>query len=218
MGGNFSWIGQAWTIGTEIWFYLLAPFVVRRGVVIQIVLASASCVLMVLMERVSPLTYFFFPANFWFFLLGSLLFRFYKSRYFLVPNWCGIPALVFAIVAGCSVGAVSNSIFHNTILFLIALSIPLLFYTFANRQWDTTIGNLSYPVYLVHALIISVLFATFRTHSELLVVLASILAAILIVHFVENPMDKYRQRRAKSQTVDTLPLEVTTGIQLETPH
>src|SRR5476651_539017 len=73
MGGNFSWIGQAWTIGTEIWFYLLAPFVVRRGVVIQIVLASASCVLMVLMGRVSPLTYFFFPANFWFFLLGSLL-------------------------------------------------------------------------------------------------------------------------------------------------
>jgi peptidoglycan/LPS O-acetylase OafA/YrhL len=198
-GGWLPWIRPAWSIGTEIWFYLLAPFIVRRGVAIQISLASASCVLMVLMQRVSPLTYYFFPANLWFFLSGSLLFQFYRSRYFLAPKWVGLLALVYAIVAGCSLGAVSNPIIHNMMLILIALSIPLLFRTFANKQWDTTIGNLSYPVYLVHMVIIGMLIATFRIHSGLLVAIASVLAAMLIVHFIEKPMDEYRQRRVSRE-------------------
>lgn len=217
-GGSYTWIGQAWTIGTEIWFYLLAPFVVRRGVAVQITLASASCALMILMERFSPLTYFFFPANFWFFISGSLLYSFYQSRYFSVPTWAGPPALAYVIVAGCSVGVVSNPVVHNILLILIALSIPLLFNTFANRQWDSAIGNLSYPVYLVHALIISVLVKSLRIHSDLLIVIVSVSAAMLIVHFVENPMDKYRQWRAKCRTSKTRPPEFTPDFQLQTPH
>jgi peptidoglycan/LPS O-acetylase OafA/YrhL len=198
-GARFLWIEQAWSVGTEIWFYLLAPFLVRRSVAIQIALASASCVLMVLMMRVSPLTYFFFPANLWFFLVGSLLFRLSRSRYFSPPEWSGSLALAYVLAAGCSVDAVSNPIVHTIMLAFIALSIPLLFHTFANRQWDNVTGNLSYPVYLIHLLVIGILVATFRIHSGPLAAIASVSAAMLIVRFIENPMDKYRQRRVSRE-------------------
>lgn len=192
--GNFAWVGQAWSIGTEIWFYLLAPFIVRRAVAIQAAVAIASCVLMLAMQRVSPLSFFFFPANLWFFLSGSLLFQFYRSQYFSAPKWCGVLALVYAAVAWCWVGSVDNPV-HTLMLILIALCIPLLFHTFADTSWDTAVGNLSYPVYLVHVLVIDILIATLHVYNPLVVVAVSVVAAILIVRFVENPIDKYRQRR-----------------------
>jgi peptidoglycan/LPS O-acetylase OafA/YrhL len=193
--GNFAWIGQAWSIGTEIWFYLLAPFIVRRAVAIQAAVAIASCALMLVMQKMSPLSFFFFPANLWFFLSGSLLFQFYRSRYFSAPKWCGVLALVYVVVACCWVGTVDNPIIRTLILISIALSIPLLFHTFSNASWDTAVGNLSYPVYLVHVLIIDILIATLHVYHLLVVIAVSIVAAILIVRFLENPIDKYRQRR-----------------------
>src|SRR5262249_12800619 len=112
-GVRLTWVEQAWSIGTEIWFYLLAPFLVRQNFIVQLFLGTASCALMILMGKFSALTYFFFPANLWFFLCGSLLFRFYQSEYFLVPKWAGVAALVYAISVGCSVGQVTNPVVHN---------------------------------------------------------------------------------------------------------
>jgi peptidoglycan/LPS O-acetylase OafA/YrhL len=198
-GGWLIWIRQAWSIGTEIWFYLLAPFIVRRSVLVQIAIAGTSCTFMVFMERVSPLTYYFFPANLWFFLSGSLLFQFYRSWYFPPPRWVGLPALICAIVVGCSVGAVGNPTIHNIMLIVIALSIPLLFHMSATWQWDAAIGNLSYPVYLVHIVTIGVLAAAFRIHSGVLAAIISVLVSMLIVRFIDSPMDKYRQWRVSCE-------------------
>jgi peptidoglycan/LPS O-acetylase OafA/YrhL len=200
-GGWFLWIPQAWSIGTEIWFYLIAPLIIRRGVGLQITIGCASYALMHLMT--SPLTYAFFPANLWLFLSGSLLFRFYRSQLFSVPRWGGFLGLACAVIAWCTVGAVSNPAAHSTMLISIALTIPFLFHSFAKTGWDTAVGNLSYPLYLVHWLVIDVLALKFHIHSGIVVAVVSVLAAMLIVRFIENPIDQYRQQRISRQKVKT---------------
>jgi peptidoglycan/LPS O-acetylase OafA/YrhL len=201
-GGRLPWITQAWSVGSEIWFYLLAPFILRRSILVQSTVAIVSFAIMFLMQ--SPLAYFFFPANLWLFLVGSLLYQIFRSRHFAPPVWSGYLALAYVLLAGCSIGAASNRTVHVIILSLMALCIPLLFNAFSNSRWDTTIANLSYPVYLVHILIISILVATFRIHSGLFAAIASVSAAILIVHFIENPIDQYRQRRASRSAAPSI--------------
>jgi peptidoglycan/LPS O-acetylase OafA/YrhL len=194
-GGRLPWITQAWSIGTEIWFYLFAPFLVRCSTSILFVIASASCALMMFMLPIWPLTYFFFPANLWFFVSGVLLCRWYSSDYFRVPHWAGIMALVYVIIAGCVVSQIDDAVIHCVMLVLIALCIPILFKSFANKAWDVAIGNLSYPVYLSHLLIINVLEATLRIKLGSVIAIVTLVSALMLVHFAESPMDGYRQRR-----------------------
>lgn len=80
---TFMILGQAWTIGLEIMFYLLAPFIVRRRTVTLIVLLFCSLLARVFIYYVlhlknDPWTYRFFPTELLYFLLGSLCYRAYK--------------------------------------------------------------------------------------------------------------------------------------------
>ena len=193
--GWYPWVRQAWSIGSEIWFYLSIPFIVRWRPSAQIGLAILSCALMIYLGRFWPLTGFFFPANLWLFLSGALLFKCYRAR----PNWLtlipGELALLYILVAGVLVGLVENSMMHVAILASIAITIPILFQAFGSRQWDQRIGELSYPVYLVHLLVIGVLAASLHLQSELLDVPVTLAVSYLLVRFIETPVDAYRQRR-----------------------
>ena len=194
--GHFRWVGQAWTIGTEIWFYLLAPFLVRRSAYIQIAIALASAAFIPLINKWT-LLYFSFPANLWFFLVGSLLYRWHSTNTLALPQWGGLAALGYVVIAGFTVGLIENEIIHNAMLIVMALCIPLLFGRFAGGGWDNAVGNLSYPVYLDHSVVTDVLFTTSRIQSGIIISGISILVAVLIVCYVENPIDKYRQQRAR---------------------
>jgi peptidoglycan/LPS O-acetylase OafA/YrhL len=198
--GQFSWVSQAWSVGAEMWFYLLAPFLLRRHIVVQTAIASASLFLMIWMTGMGLQAYFFFPANLWLFVTGSILFRFYRSKYFSFPNWSGFAALAYVLFAACAVGSFTNALVHTIVLMLIALCLPFLFDTFSRKEWDATIGNLSYPVYLVHMLIISVLAAVFHTSAGVVVAPLSLLVAAFIARYVDDPIDRYRQRRVQRQS------------------
>jgi len=200
--GQFSWIGQAWSVGTEMWFYLLAPFLLRRPIVVQVAIASASLFLMIWMTGIGLQAYFFFPANLWLFLAGSILFRLYQRRYFSPPYWSGFAALAYVLFAVCAVGSVSNVMAHTVMLILIALCIPLLFGAFSRKEWDAAVGNLSYPVYLVHVLIISVLTVIFHDSPGIVVAFLSLLVAAMITRYVDNPIDRFRQRRIERRSND----------------
>ena len=78
----FSFVPQAWTIGMEIMFYLLVPFLVRLKNYFLIGLAIAAFLFRLLMYHkgydFDPWTYRFFPFEFMFFIFGLLAFRFYQ--------------------------------------------------------------------------------------------------------------------------------------------
>src|SRR5262249_3182920 len=80
--GEFLTIGQAWSIGVEIWFYLIAPFLVLLRTRWILLIGIASIVLKSVMMTFGMLTYFFFPAQLCFFLAGVLLQRAYAANSF----------------------------------------------------------------------------------------------------------------------------------------
>ena len=77
----FMVIPQAWTIGTELWFYLLAPFLVRQSWRIGSILAAAIVLRLTLIHlmglNAAPWSYCFFPIELPFFMFGAIAFKVY---------------------------------------------------------------------------------------------------------------------------------------------
>jgi len=110
--GWYPWIRQAWSVGAEIWFYLLAPLMVRRRWTVQLAILLASLAIKLAMGAYDISTYYFFPANLWLFLAGSLLFAAYPAIETLGRRWAW-PALS-AIFLIC----LTASLVRNPTLFL----------------------------------------------------------------------------------------------------
>jgi peptidoglycan/LPS O-acetylase OafA/YrhL len=165
-------VQQAWTLGLEITFYLIAPFILGNRKII-LTLLIFSILLRIYLIKIGiglrdPWTYRFFPTELAFFLIGALshqiLFPFYKkifrhkielvsklSTYFLIIVsliWFKIPIAQY---------------FNSFVLFIfITLLLPLTFFFSTNNKWDKYIGDLSYPIYIGHFLIINIMFSLIK--------------------------------------------------------
>ncbi len=202
--GRILWISHGWSIGMEIWFYILAPFVVRRGWLVQSVLATASILLMWEMTSDRPLATFFFPANLCFFLGGSLLYRFYRSSLFRPvskPVAWGVLSCVSTTLL--LVGYAPNWA-AAPLLCCLTLSFPYLFEAFKKSRLDTFVGNLSYPIYLLHMLVIAVMAAVVHNESGIIVAVITTVLAVGMVRYIEEPLDRFRQRRAQARSLAQL--------------
>ena len=83
------------------------------------------------------------------------------------------------------------------VLVITALCLPLLFALTKGMKWDKFIGNLSYPVYLGHGIVLRYL-STFQVEDRYQSIYAFSITAtlsILIVILLEGPIDKYRHRK-----------------------
>lgn len=198
--GRLPWVQQAWSVGAELWFYLLAPFTVLRSVYVQALLLVASLALYFVMSYLGYLPYFFFPANLWFFMCGSLLFKLYE----VLPKEAMERTGVSAAALGLSVlivligGWVKDEVMHFALVGCLMMLVPVLFGCFSRSRIDTLVGELSYPIYLLHLLVLGVLSAVTKSNSVWMAMLLSTVGAALIVKFVEVPMDRVRQRRAQT--------------------
>jgi peptidoglycan/LPS O-acetylase OafA/YrhL len=78
----------------------------------------------------------------------------------------------------------------------IAVAAPFLFHAFKDNAVDRWIGDLSYPLYLCHLVVIG-LVLTFEPPFAVWVAIggALVLSAALLV-LVDHPIDRWRQRRA----------------------
>ncbi len=81
---GFAPIPQAWTLGLEIYFYLLAPFLVRRGPVFLASVIAASLVARMALQWAfgfsgNPWSFRFFPSEIALFLTGSLGYYVYAA-------------------------------------------------------------------------------------------------------------------------------------------
>jgi peptidoglycan/LPS O-acetylase OafA/YrhL len=81
---HFLLVRQAWTLGVELLFYAIAPFIVRRNkkIVFSLIFLSLSLRMILIYKfglKTDPWSYRFFPTELVFFLLGNISYKIYKN-------------------------------------------------------------------------------------------------------------------------------------------
>jgi peptidoglycan/LPS O-acetylase OafA/YrhL len=203
-------IGPAWSIGVELQFYLLAPFIVRRSLKLCVGLLLCSLMVRFLMLGLAydPWRYYFAPSTFCFFMLGAVAHRLaVLFPYQALKRRIGTVALGALPVLGYLTGVnVTGDIdIVPTWIFFAAFtaSIPFVFEFSKNIRLDNLVGQLSYPLYLVHRLTFASLAALLGVKELALadswlrggICLAiAILAAAGLYLLIEKPVETLRAR------------------------
>jgi len=211
---GFLLIPQAWTVGLELLFYLIAPFIVRRKIRIIAILIVLSVTIrcyiyFVLDLHNDPWTYRFFPNELALFLLGTVSYHIYNYLQ-IKPVNRNYHKFVFGfyivlIITFNYLPDISSILDINSVLFYIitCASIPSIFILTKSSKIDNRIGDLSYPIYLVHMLIIYLANLLIKEYSLInnrgaFVVLITIIVSYLLVVFISDPIEKIRQKRVKT--------------------
>src|ERR1700722_11505304 len=156
--------GIGWTLGAELTFYLMAPFVLRRNAVALAALGLSAMVrVAVLSAHIADnnhyiaLSYFFFPATLMFFMLGHFGAVVYRRWRWSTRFSIGL--LVAAAALSC-LGASASVDTWGSLLAAIcfALSLPGLFAATKDNRFFNGCGDLTYPLYLTHSLTIAAVF------------------------------------------------------------
>ena len=96
-------IPQAWTLGLEFSFYLIAPFIVRRSVGAIMVAFAASLGVRLCLQfwfgyQGDPWSYRFFPSELAVFLIGALGYRVYKLPTIAFDWRCRVFAIAICVL------------------------------------------------------------------------------------------------------------------------
>lgn len=198
-GWRFLLVPQAWTISLELMFYALAPFLVvmRTRTLLFVIVASLA------IRHAGTFTDIpygiwprrLFPGELFLFLFGMLGHRSLK----LLPaeaakfGWPVLAGLLALILAQPFI-PIDARISWAMLYVVVAAALPVLFLTFKRSTVDQAIGELSYPVYLVHILAISAV-DTLGLGWRLPTILAvTLVSAWALYWLVDRPVDRFRHK------------------------
>ena len=146
----FMYVGPAWTIEVEFFFYALAPFVVRGRIIWPIILLAGSLVARVIAVAIGYTAYTdaydFPPFELAFFMAGSLAYRAYAHLRTQQSRWISVYSLA-ACIAVALLSAFYLSIPFARPIYLLAVCICLPGIVLLGRRnpLDNFFGELSYP-------------------------------------------------------------------------
>jgi peptidoglycan/LPS O-acetylase OafA/YrhL len=202
----FLFVPQAWTLGLELLFYLIAPLLVRRRLMVVLACITFSGGIRIILYlkglHHDPWTYRFFPSEIIFFLLGNVSYRIYKKiqTLQLKPVLLNMPWV--AVVCGILLFSTVDFHFKKALFYgSFCICLPFIFERTKRLRFDGFVGDLSYPVYLNHVLLISMFgYFGFSTSRWLGLILAgaSILFALILNELIANPIERFRQRRVRA--------------------
>jgi peptidoglycan/LPS O-acetylase OafA/YrhL len=200
--GYVRTIQPAWSIGTEIWFYLLSPFLVRLSTKRIIFICILSLCINIFMEVYLDLpTYYFFPAQLFLFLIGVLGYKLPSVNHLTkIRGFVGLIILLFLLTISHLIG---GSYYYLIIAICLATFIYPIFNLNKKSSVDRFIGELSYPIYMTHALVILIASNIFHklfgmTHApSYIVLIITMVVSTLLYFYVDKPLNLYRQRFVK---------------------
>jgi peptidoglycan/LPS O-acetylase OafA/YrhL len=172
--GDFSFFPTrteiGWTLGAEMTFYLLAPWLLRSVPLALAALVGSLAVRIVVFFVVSPhppspqeyiiWSYFFLPSTFMFFMLGHLARR--VPYIATAGRWPAFALLVAALwfVSRNNWPPAGDwfPINDYPAVVLFALALPGIFEATKNNRVSNWLGDLTYPLYLTHDMTMSAVF------------------------------------------------------------
>ncbi|HUH96201.1 MAG TPA: acyltransferase [Anaerolineales bacterium] len=216
-------IPQAWSIGVELTFYLFVPLLGRLKTRWLWMIAAISLGMRIYAYQVlhltrDPFNYRFFPFELLLFVMGMISQRIYaatlaKKEQFqlkrLVHYLIFAAALVFCLYLAQKIPAHLQRLGvakpYTTLISYAgwAVVIPILFHLTSRLKADRFIGELSYPVYLVHFTVLEIVNLILEKYSipqsPLGVIggLVSVLVAILLYVSIFRPFENKRQGLVK---------------------
>lgn len=197
---NLLLVPPAWTLGLEWIFYLLAPFIVKKTRLVIILFFSSLLLKIVLLSiglSNDPWSYRFFPAELYLFCGGILAYDIFK-KYQTVINLKAAKIITLIFIGYL---LVFNFLpIPATILYAAFIGfLPFIFFYSKNFKLDRKIGELSYPVYLTHILVISCLektnfFLKLSVGSKFVLISAIVISfSAILIKYIQNPIDKIRE-------------------------
>jgi peptidoglycan/LPS O-acetylase OafA/YrhL len=199
---NFMMIGQAWSLSSEIFFYLLVPFAVRslpRLVGLFLTSLAIRFFLIGVVGLESGIWgYWFIPATMCMFTLGSLSYQFYRAvktwRHAPLVGWCALGFMTVWLIWRVMVDGVVLAVDATDNLdqprfwfayLTFAAAVPFVFIATKDVRIDRWIGDLSYPLYLCHGMFLGIVFNIWRLPQGTLLsvgiaTVASLVAAIML--------------------------------------
>lgn len=154
---DLLWIPQAWSIGIELSFYLIAPYLCRRSsrklIFIITLLIGAKVFSYLGGLNYSPWDHRFFPFELPYFLGGILLYRLKKNKIHLrnleMPIRAIYALLIFSYILFSLITTKFVITYYPMIAFLVALATVVILFGPDNES-DRRFGELSYPIYICH--------------------------------------------------------------------
>ena len=158
-----AFLRQAWSLGAEVTFYALAPFLLlkRKRLCIIVLLISIAIRSIVIYQFGFAETWslHFFPATLMFFLIGHfarLLYQRIGCRLGSL-NHVWIPIFFGLSLYNATTPLPFDGWVFYLELFALVGALPFLFERTKNIRWINVLGDQSYPLYMSHLLTMSLL-------------------------------------------------------------
>jgi peptidoglycan/LPS O-acetylase OafA/YrhL len=224
---QFLLVPQCWTLGIELTFYAISPFVCRtwRGVAALFAFGLASRVITASFHpALDPWIYRFAPNEMMLFGAGGL-------AYFAGRKWCPQHPLATKIMCALAMAAIVAVVFgfplfnrfadaildrllivNSPALILMVVAAAPLFYGTRNSLFDRIAGELSYPMYVSHILVFELMARVIPLTNNFLCISIVIAASLLLFLGIIVPTDKLRKRLGAA---DLMPRPSPRGIAAE---
>lgn len=202
----FIIIRPSWTLGVELTFYLLAPFIVKRNDWILIAITVAALAFRILGPSDPRWA---FPGYAVFFFAGCLayrLYRFFSSKGGWMEHKYYPSVAFFGITAATFLYQFVDFPMQESLYYLLAtISIPFVFACTKRNKLDRYVGELSYPIYISHWFLKTLLVRMLPTetphqgHQGIILFSATLVMSALLYVLIDRPVDRFRQHRLEKE-------------------
>jgi len=227
---SYLFIPQAWSLSHELMFYLLVPFLARLknwSLLLVALVFFSSRVYFLEVQDLQMMNWYefkFFPFELCFFLAGMLshrLFQYLEENVFKESRRFRLPAILLLVIAMFSVGSLpgySNWVFYGMLVLLLPFAfegsdirdVKMFESPLRSRlnKLDRRAGELAYPLYTSHLAIVVFMYALIpdltsnigQLWSTFIILISTLMLAILLLKFVQDPVDQYRRDKLSNAT------------------